>query len=115
MPVYTFYCSKCKQSFEVVSSIREYSDIQKCQKCRSSENVTRSYVSDASTLNASIKKSDSELKTLGDIANRNRDRMSDDQKTELYTKHNSYKEEPPPKPLPKGMQRLQKYKRNKWI
>ena len=67
------------------------------------------------TLNTSVKKSDDQLKTLGDLANRNRDKLSEDQKVELYSKHNSYKDEPVnEKPLPKGLSRLKKQPKTKW-
>lgn len=67
------------------------------------------------TLNTSVKKSDDQLKTLGDLANRNRDKLSEDQKVELYSKHNSYKDEPvSEKPLPKGLSRLKKQPKTKW-
>jgi hypothetical protein len=41
--------------------------------------------------------------------------MGDDQKAELYSKHNEYKEQQPNSPLPKGMSRIPKTKiKNKW-
>jgi hypothetical protein len=41
--------------------------------------------------------------------------MSDDQKIELYSKHNSYKDNNETKSLPKGMNRIKKPKiKNKW-
>jgi len=67
------------------------------------------------TINGSIKKSDSELKTLGDLANRNRDRLNDDQKASLHAKHNAYKEQESTKELPSGMSRIKKPKNKiKW-
>lgn len=115
MPVYTFICEKCNNIFEIVCSISSYSDKQKCDKCKSKEYVIRHYQEDINSLCASVKKNDSELKTLGDIANRNRDRMSDDQKQALYEKHNDYKEKQPDKPLPKGVSRMKKQPKTKWI
>jgi hypothetical protein len=78
--------------------------------------VARSYLDDAKTIIAgSVKKSDNELKTLGDLARRNTDRMSDDQKEILQTKHNKYKEQQSVKQLPKGMSRMNKPKhKTKW-
>jgi pyruvate-formate lyase-activating enzyme len=62
-----------------------------------------------------VKKSDSELKTIGDIANRNRDKLSEDEKTHLYEKHNKYKDQDLTKQLPQGMKRIQKPKKKiKW-
>jgi putative FmdB family regulatory protein len=114
MPAYTFICEKCNYKFEIISSIKNYSDKQMCDKCSSSKNVVRCYLEDVATLNANVKKSDTELKTVGDLANRNRDRLSDDQKLDLYQKNNNYKDQPPPSELPKGMTRLKKQPKTKW-
>jgi hypothetical protein len=66
------------------------------------------------SLNTSIKKSDNELKTIGDIANRNRDKLSDDHKQALNIKHNKYKEEQSSTDLPSGMSRMKKQPKIKW-
>jgi len=59
--------------------------------------------------------SDSELKTIGDLANRNRDKLTNEQKTELYNQHNAYKLDQPATELPKGVSRIKKpSKKNKW-
>lgn len=113
MPTYTFVCDNCKQAFEIFLSIRDYNSKQSCPKCKS-KNVSRDYGTDCSSINTSIKKTDSELKTLGDLANRNRDRMSDDHKTHLNKKHNEYKETESQKDLPQGMSRMKKGKKIKW-
>lgn len=115
MPEYSFICEKCNYKFAIVCSIKDYTDKQICKRCKSNNNVIRLYQEDLSTLSASVKKSDGELKTLGDLANRNRDKMSEDQKLALYNKHNDYKEQPPAKELPKGMTRLKKQPKTKWI
>lgn len=116
MPAYTFFCEKCNKKYEVVCSIKDYHDKLPCQLCQSNTAVYRMYIEDVSTLNASVKKSDSELKTVGDLAKRNTDRMSDDEKRHLQTKHNSYKENKPDKPLPKGMSRMTRPKtKTKWV
>lgn len=114
MPSYTFFCEECRFKFEIVCSIKDYAETQVCEKCGSSKHVIRSYIEDMATLNASVKKSDSELKTVGDLANRNRDRMSDDQKLSLYRQHNDYKDQPAPNALPKGMTRMKKQPKTKW-
>lgn len=114
MPLYTFLCLGCNNKFEIVCSIRNYRDKQLCPLCKTAEQTERCYIEDVATLNSSVKKHDTELKTIGDLANRNRDRMSDSQKEELYTKHNSYKEQESVKPLPKGHQRLKKQAKIKW-
>lgn len=107
MPTYSYSCNKCYNDFELFFYIKDYREKPKCIHC-GSQSTQRLITKDAATLNTSVKKSDSELKTLGDLANRNRDKMSDDQKQHLYNKHNSYKEESPKKQLPKGMTRMKK-------
>lgn len=108
MPEYSYSCSKCKNIFTTVCSIREYQEKINCPECFSLEYVARNYFEDLNSLNASIKKSDNELKTIGDLANRNRDKMSNDHKVHLQLEHNKYKEEQSTKELPKGMSRLSK-------
>ena len=113
MPTYTYFCSKCQSSFEIFSSITTYKEKQKCDKCKAS--CSRFYQEDMLTINGSVKKSDSELKTIGDLANRNRDRMTNDQKNYLDKKHNEYKDQNLAKELPKGMSRIKKPKNKiKW-
>lgn len=106
MPEYTYECDKCQSIFSVICSIANYQDHPLCD-C-GSKKTNRCYVNDCLTINGNVKKSDSELKTIGDLANRNRDRMSNDQRQELHTKHNSYKEQDLSKPLPKGMSRIKR-------
>lgn len=113
MPEYTYICNKCENKFSLVSSISSYKEKVKCEFC-SSKDTQRSYEDDLMTINASVKKADSELKTIGDLARRNSDRMSEDQKTSLYMKHNSYKDEQDLKPLPAGMSRVKKKPKIKW-
>lgn len=112
MPTYTYFCDSCKYQFELFAYYKDYQEHPKCEKCNKKTN--RHYAEDLITLNASIKKSDNELKTLGDLANRNRDRMSDDQKESLRQKHNEYREKDFDKPLPKGMSRIKKQPKIKW-
>lgn len=114
MPTYTYCCSKCEHKFELFFSYAEYQSSPLCIKCQSSD-TQRSYSDDLSNAICSVRKHSSELKTIGDLANRNRDNMSDDQKIELYSKHNSYKDASTHKALPKGMKRIKKPKtKNKW-
>lgn len=113
MPTYSYFCDKCESEFELFFYIKDYIEQPQCIKCKSKK-THRSYIKDVSTLNASVKKSDSELKTIGDLANRNRDKMSSDQKAALYEKHNSYKENKEEKPLPKGMTRMKKGTKTIW-
>jgi putative FmdB family regulatory protein len=115
MPTYTYYCFECDKPFEIFSSISEYKEVVECPNCKKTEYVNRLYCADVQTQFMSVKKSDNELKTLGDLAMRNTERMSEDEKTSLYMKHNSYKEnKEESKPLPKGMSRLKKPPKIKW-
>jgi putative FmdB family regulatory protein len=110
MPEYTYECEKCESVFSLISSIADYMEHPKCESCSSKKTIRR-YAEDCLTINGSVKKSDSELKTLGDLAKRNTDRMSDDEKQAIWKKNNAYKETPSDKPLPKGMSRLKKPKK----
>lgn len=108
MPSYTYHCDSCSKSFELFFYIKDYKEQPNCSYCNSIR-THRSYIDDVITQSASVKKADSELKTIGDLAMRNTERMSDDQKAELYIKHNSYKEDKiETKPLPKGMSYMNK-------
>jgi putative FmdB family regulatory protein len=113
MPTYTYRCEVCSCKFELFATFSNYIEQPVCEKC-GSDKTHRAYVDDAKTSISFVKKSDSELKTIGDLANRNRDKLSNDQKAELFHKHNNYKEQVD-KPLPKGMSRMKKTKtKNKW-
>lgn len=112
MPEYTYQCENCESVFTVICSISNYKKHPKCD-CGSKKTIRR-YVDDCLTINGSVKKADSELKTIGDLANRNRDKLSDDEKVHLHNKHNSYKEQPIDK-LPSGMKQIKKPKKKiKW-
>lgn len=113
MPTYTYFCNRCEKDFEIFSYIRDFKENPECLYCKKT-NTQRSITADVLTQNASIKKSDSELKTIGDLANRNRDKLSNDEKIHLQNKHNLYKNEQPKKQLPSGMTRLKKQPKNKW-
>jgi putative FmdB family regulatory protein len=115
MPSYSYSCFNCNKDFELFFYIKDYNPQPKCVECGSKQ-TNRNYVADALTQSSSVKKSDSELKTIGDLALRNTERMSDDQKSALYRKHNEYKEDTSldKKPLPKGMSRLKKPPKISW-
>jgi putative FmdB family regulatory protein len=114
MPTYSYICDNCDHEFEMFFHISNYIEHPKCEQCKKKK-TRRSYVKDVSSQHMAVKKNDSELKTMGDLANRNRDRMTEEQKVELYKKHNSYKEEQSTKELPKGMSRMKKPKfKTKW-
>lgn len=107
MPTYSYICSDCNCAFELFFTIASYQEKPKCENC-GSKKTSRDYETDMRSVINSVIKSDSELKTIGDLANRNRDRLSGDEKAHLEHKHNSYKETPSDKPLPKGMSRIKK-------
>ena len=114
MPNYTYHCNNCNCIFELFFHIEQYVEKPKCLSC-SSTKTERSYMHDMLTISGSVKKSDSELKTVGDLANRNRDKLSSDEKEYLHNKHNKYKDKDLEKQLPKGMSRMQKpNKKIKW-
>jgi putative FmdB family regulatory protein len=113
MPIYSYSCSRCKTDFELFAYIKDYVEQPKCPAC-SSKQTLRLTASDVRTQGCSVKKADSELKTLGDLALRNRDRMSDDEKVHLHNKHNEYKDEAFKKPLPAGMSRVKKQPKTIW-
>lgn len=115
MPEYSYVCDKCYTSVEILCSIKEYDNIQTNLRCSScgSKKLSRDYHNDLSNLNASVKKTDSELKTIGDLAKRNSDKFSEDHKHHLHTKHNDYKENNK-RPLPSGMSRIKKQPKMEW-
>lgn len=114
MPEYSFVCRDCENRFSLVLSYKQYDSGRfSCDKCNSIC-LDRDYSTDLSNISGSVKKSDSELKTIGDLANRNRDKMSDDQKEHLYRKHNEYKLNKPNDPLPKGWNRVKKTSKPNW-
>lgn len=113
MPTYSYHCIDCEQDFELFFYIKDYISDPECIGCQS-KNTHRRYVDDVITQNCSVKKSDSELKTVGDLANRNRDRLSNDEKAHLDKKHNEYKDRTELPPLPKGMKRMKKGPKTIW-
>lgn len=112
MPEYSYVCEYCTNRFSLFFTIDNYQPNPKCIKCK--HKCNRDYETDLATVNTSVKKSDCELKTIGDLAKRNADRMSEDQKHALYMKHNSYKDQKDLKPLPSGMSRVKKGPKIKW-
>jgi len=116
MPTYTYFCELCMKSFDLFATMNDYKDIQKCPSCK--RTCPRDY-DDMLTLSSSVVKSDSELSTIGDLANRNRDKLTIDQKADLDRKHTQYQDnklkDELTKELPKGMSRMAKPKyKPKW-
>jgi putative FmdB family regulatory protein len=114
MPTYTYYCFNCDEQFEVFCHFSEYKETCECPVCKKNKDVNRLYCADAQTQFVSVKKSDNELKTLGDLALRNSERMSDDEKDHLFRKHNDYRLNESTKELPTGMTRVKPKEKIKW-
>jgi putative FmdB family regulatory protein len=113
MPTYSYHCESCSNDFELFFHIKDYIEQPPCVGC-SSKKTSRLYTKDVATQATSVRKTDSELKTIGDLANRNRDRMSNDERIALDKKHNSYKENTEEAPLPAGMTRMKKGTKTIW-
>lgn len=98
MPSYSYICTnkKCKFKFSVFKHMSEYERQERCPKC-SHEECCRDYQEDLPV--ASVKKGDNEI-TLGHLASRNTERMSDDQKEAIHVKNHAYMENPPPYKAP---------------
>lgn len=111
MPQYSYFCETCIKSFSEVSSISDYKEKLPCPYCK--EFCSRDY-NDLRSLSTSVKLSNSEIKTLGHLAQRNTENMSQDQKIDLHIKHNGYKYDKPEQALPKGMSRMKKTPKMKW-
>lgn len=113
MPTYTYFCNNCKKKFELFYRIKDYIEQPECIKCIKN-NTHRMYIDDVITQSASVRKSDTELKTIGDLAKRNNDRLSNDEKNHLYEKHNEYKFNKEENQLPSGMSRIKKPPKTIW-
>lgn len=112
MPNYSYGCDNCNKVVELFFYIKDYDDQPLCNECKNK--MHRLYSLDVLTQAASVRKADSELKTIGDLARRNTDKMSEDEKAHLHHKHNSYKEQQPVKTLPNGMSRMKKPPKTQW-
>lgn len=113
MPTYSYGCIDCRKNFELFFYIKDYIEKPVCPNCNH-KNTYRLYAVDVATQSASVKKSDTELKTLGDLALRNSERMSDDERAHLHQKHNAYKDQELEKELPSGMSRIKKPEKPNW-
>jgi len=109
MPEYTFQCDEeyggCGHTFTKYMSIQNYTDKQTCPTCSKRKTIRRKLCDDLLSINAGIKKSDDEV-TVGHLASRNTERMSDDEKSHLTHKHNEYRYTKPEHDLPDGMSRI---------
>lgn len=103
MPEYEYRCTKCGEHFEIICSMEDYELIDECPYC-----CTDSAVRVFSTQPGFVKLAESEIKTLGHLAKRHSETMSDDKKASLKRKNTAYMREGPDKPLPPGMRRIKK-------
>lgn len=101
MPIYPYRCKNCRHAFEVFQSIHKYRTLHKCPNCKY-DALERIFVIG----DAFVKLADTEIKKVGHLAQRNTEKMSDDQRQELHRKHNEYKYKEPEKDLPPGMTRV---------
>lgn len=88
MPSYTFRCDdeECDAEVELLSTIANYKPLTKCPNCKK-ETLKRDYETDLPT--GTVVKGNSEI-TVGQLADRNSAKFSEDYKLHLYKKHNSY-------------------------
>jgi len=107
MPSYSYKCNnkKCGLEFEEFMTMEEYSRTTvMCPSCKSK--TTREFHKDLPA--TSVKLSDDQIK-LGHLAQRNSDKLSNDERAHLDYEHNKYKYEEPTHDLPSGMIRTKKY------
>lgn len=112
MPTYTFVCTKCNNKIELFMTYSQYKEEQVCEKCSSL--CVRSYSDDLLNTSGFVRLSDDEIKTIGHLAHRNTEKMSQDQKESLRQKHNAYKYEDNSRPLPQGMSRIKRGPKTIW-
>jgi putative FmdB family regulatory protein len=103
MPEYSYICAKCNESFDVIRSLSEYTDKEKCPKCKSKRSVVRNFVD----FYISYRKNLSEISKLGHYAERQTETKSNDELTQLRESFVT-KKIPSTKELPPGMKRMTK-------
>lgn len=109
MPQYTFLCENCQAQFNISCYISDYDATTKglkCPKCESVD-VCRDYQTDK--ISGGVVH-----QTLGMLAQKNSDRMSDEEKARINYEHNKYKFEEGNE-LPQGMKRIRKPVQNKYL
>lgn len=107
MPTYTYFCDDCQQYFEKFALMCDYTDSETCPTCNSCRNVIRALGYDISTVHRTVVAGDNEI-NLGQLADRNTQRMSRDEKIDKFYEQNKYKYEGPETDLPTGMTRVHK-------
>lgn len=101
MAEYSFICAKCDNTFSIFEHRTKYTGKAKCPKCKKISKQ-RDFSADLPLDN--IIKGDDQLKTVGDLAKRNTDRLSPDEKRHILAKRDANKIMNPN--LPKGMKRM---------
>lgn len=87
MPTYNFFCPKHK-SFELFRSFADYREEEPCPKCQ--KTCKRDYA-DLETISGSVITSDTDSRmTIGRLADRNKERLSNDEKMAIQYKNNEY-------------------------
>lgn len=90
MPIYTFKCQKCNEQFEINCLMSDYPSLKPdCPQCSSLECV-RDYQTDLENSTTGVKLSEDQL-TVGHLAYRNTERMSQDERSKIYLETNAYK------------------------
>lgn len=113
MPTYTYTCLEgqkgCGYTFEIYIPIAKYDPnvFPECPNCNKKNAVKRNFQKDISTTSSHIK-----TQTLGSLAEKNTNSMSEEARLAQWRKDNAYKfENPPGEPemkLPKGAKHLRK-------
>ena len=105
MPTYSYLCDRCGP-FEVKIPINDY-DPKKATKCIKCGLLSfRDFATDVISIHTYVNPGDGEVK-LGHLAQRNSERLSQDEKKHLDDKHNEYRRKKDGT-LPKGMKRFEK-------
>tara|TARA_R100000306_G_C4360489_1_gene134990 strand:- start:831 stop:1238 length:408 start_codon:yes stop_codon:yes gene_type:complete len=101
MPSYIFTCYEdekgCGHTFDILATMDEAPSLKPtCPNCHKRKSVARNYELQ------NVVVYDSSPTTLGSLADRNSERMSDDQKNHLTNKNNAYRDQAFTGSLPKG-------------
>ncbi len=103
---YSYICEKCEVGFSVLKNRSDYQEREPCPQCKRKKNVIRNFQADLPT--GVVHLHISEVKTVGHLAARNGEKMSQDEQDERWLKDNAYKAPPLEKELPSGCSRIRK-------